>query len=327
VATNAAPLLYLSRADVERVGLTMAEVIEAVETALREKGHGRAENPPKPGIHTQPDAFIHAMPAFVPALGAAGIKWVGGYPGNPEKGLPYISGLIVLNDPETGLPTAVLDASWVTAVRTGAATAVSAKFLARPDAQVLAILGCGVQGRSNLRALREVLPRLSLVQAYDTNTEALHAYAREMEQETGLDIRPMDCPEAAVRGADVVVTAGPIRKDPRPAIEAAWLKEGVFAAPLDFDSYFSYEAMAACDLFCTDDRAQLAYYQSQGRVGPTPPVWADLGEILSGRRPGRTRADERTMTMNLGLAIEDVAVAVRMAERARAAGIGMTLPS
>ncbi|MFZ5769580.1 MAG: ornithine cyclodeaminase family protein, partial [Bacillota bacterium] len=109
-------ILYLSRADVERVGLTMPEVIELVEQAFREKGGGFVEVPPKPGLHPAGDAFIHAMPAWLSRMGAAGMKWVSGYPQNQARGLPYISGLIILNDPETGIPRAVMDCSWVTAV-------------------------------------------------------------------------------------------------------------------------------------------------------------------------------------------------------------------
>ena len=114
-------LLYLSRADVEAVALPMPAVIDLLDRAFREKGAGRVEMPPKPGIHTRQDAFLHAMPAFIPALGAAGVKWVGGYPDNPSRGLPYISGLLILNDVETGFPTAVMDCTWITGARTGAA--------------------------------------------------------------------------------------------------------------------------------------------------------------------------------------------------------------
>ena len=126
-------VLYLSREDVVTVDLSMPVIIEAVERMFREKGEGRVEMPPKPGIHTQPDAFIHAMPAYIPSLGAAGLKWISGYPGNQAKGLPYITGLLILNDPDTGVPTAIMDATWITAQRTGAATAVAARYLARPD--------------------------------------------------------------------------------------------------------------------------------------------------------------------------------------------------
>ncbi|HXI04634.1 MAG TPA: hypothetical protein VNI57_15775, partial [Candidatus Saccharimonadales bacterium] len=130
----AGEILYLSRADVEAAAVGMPEIIERVEAAFREKGEGRAEMPPKPGIHPGApgeDNFIHAMPALLPRMGAAGIKWVSGFPGNRDRGLPYITGLLILNDPETGLPRAVIDASWITAMRTAAATAVAARHLAR----------------------------------------------------------------------------------------------------------------------------------------------------------------------------------------------------
>ena len=150
---SAPDLLYLSRADVESVALDMASIIGALETAFREKGQGRIEMPPETGINTQPDAFVHAMPAYIPSLRSAGIKWVSGYPGNQERGLPYISGLLVLNDDQTGLPYAVMDCTWITAYRTGAASAVTARYLAREDSEVVGILACGVQGRANLLAM------------------------------------------------------------------------------------------------------------------------------------------------------------------------------
>ena len=123
-------VLYLSRKDVETIDLPMREIIEALDRMFKDKGEGKIEMPPKPGIHPRPDAFIHAMPAYIPSLESAGIKWVSGYPGNQAKGLPYINGLLILNDPDTGIPIAVMDCTWITAKRTGAATAVAAKYLA-----------------------------------------------------------------------------------------------------------------------------------------------------------------------------------------------------
>src|SRR4030042_4542343 len=138
-------ILYLSQADVAKVNLAMATVINLLEIAFREKGAGKVEMPPKPGIHTMPDAFIHAMPAYIPALKSAGIKWVSGYPENYKRSLPYITGLLVLNDVETGIPYSVMDCSWITAYRTGAASALAAKYLARPESKTAGILACGVQ--------------------------------------------------------------------------------------------------------------------------------------------------------------------------------------
>ena len=120
-------LLYLSRQDIEDINLPMIKIIDALEAMFVDKGNDKVEMPPKPGIHTEKDSFIHAMPAYIPSLRAAGMKWISGYPSNQAKGLPYITGLLILNDPRTGFPLAVMDATWITAKRTGAATAVAAK--------------------------------------------------------------------------------------------------------------------------------------------------------------------------------------------------------
>jgi len=319
-------LLYLSREDVERVGLTMAEVIEAVEAAFRSKAAGRCEMPPKPGVHTRPDGFIHAMPAYLADLDAAGIKWISGYPDNQKHGLPYISGLLILNDAETGIPLAVMDATWITAVRTGAATAVAARRLARPESESVAILGCGVQGRTNLQALQCVMPQLDSVRGYDISAQALERYVAEMTQATGLRIEAASSAEEAVRGADLVVTAGPILKEPDPVIEPEWLAPGVFACALDFDSYFTPAALKACDGFVTDDLAQLRHYQQIGYFRDIPEVTAETAEVVSGAKPGRRNDDERIVAMHLGLAIEDVATGVRLYRKAVEEGIGVQLP-
>jgi ornithine cyclodeaminase/alanine dehydrogenase-like protein (mu-crystallin family) len=320
-----AKLLYLSQADVESVGLTMREIIDALEVAFREKGEGRVEMPPKPGIRPQPDAFIHAMPAYIPALKSAGMKWVSGFPENPKLGLPYITGLLILNNYETGLPMSVMDCVWITAMRTGAATALAAKYLARPGSATVGILGCGVQGRTNLLALDELFP-LATVRAYDLHPERARAYAAEMEEKTDLTIQPVSQPREAVTGCDIVVTAGLILTQPHATIRAGWLEPGAFASPVDFDSYWHADALMQADKFCTDDTAQLRYYQQEGYFQHIPPVHADLGEVVAGKRPGRERADERIICCNLGLAIDDMATAIRIYQRAVERGIGTWLP-
>ncbi|MBI2944272.1 MAG: ornithine cyclodeaminase family protein [Candidatus Wallbacteria bacterium] len=325
-SANAGQLLYLSRADVEALCLPPAEVIAAVTDALRELGSGAAEMPAKPGIHTRPDSFIHAMPAYLPSLGAAGIKWISGYPANTARGLPYISGLLTLNDPGTGLPLCVMDATWITAARTGAATAVAARFLARPDSRSLAILGCGVQGRSNLEMLRTELPGLCEVRAFDIRAETASSYAAWAERAFGVTVRVAASPREAVQGADIVVTAGPILQEPSPVIEPGWLAEGVFCCTLDFDSYVTPEAMEACPRRLTDELAQLAYYRKAGYFRRTPPIEEDLGMLLTGRIPGRSNPGERILAVNLGLAVEDMACAVRLYERATRQGAGVRLP-
>jgi len=319
-------LLYLSRAEIEKLDVSMEEIIKAVEEAFIEKAHGRAEVPPKPGIHPQEDAFIHAMPAYLPKMRSAGIKWVSGFPENPKHNLPYISGLLILNDHETGFPISVMDCTWITAMRTGAATAVAAKHLAREDSKTLGILGCGVQGRSNLEALVVVCRNLEEVKAYDIHAENLRRYVEEMTAKHGVKVVPVNSPEKAVENCDIVVTAGPILKNPQPVIEASWFKDGGFACPLDFDSYWKPEAMHSMDKFCTDDSEQLKYYRKLGYFSYIPQVYADLSEIVSGKKPGREDPDERIMSMNLGLAIEDMATAMLIYEKAKKKGAGTKLP-
>ena len=198
-------LLYLSRADVARVRLEMPTIIKLLEEAFREKGHGNVEMPPKPGIHTMPDAFIHAMPAFIPSLKSAGIKWVGGYPDNHKRGLPYITGLLILNDTETGIPYAVMDCSWITAYRTGAASGIAARYLARSNSETAGILACGVQGRTNLEALACLFP-LKRVYAYDIVPAARKKYVTEMQARFEFEvIEAVDPKQAYAVGMPFVV--------------------------------------------------------------------------------------------------------------------------
>lgn len=318
-------LRYLSRQDVESLALPMDQVIDAVERAFLEKGRGTAEMPPKPGVHPLPDAFIHAMPAYLKGMGSAGLKWVSGFPQNTARGLPYIAGLFVLNDVETGFPLAVMDCTWITGARTGAATAVAAKHLARPDSSTAGILACGVQGRTNLEALSRVFA-LERVHAYDIHPERAEAYATEMTARLGVEVVAVGAPEDAVQEMDLVVTSGPILKHPTPTIPAGWLKPGAFASPVDFDSYWTPEALAQVDLLATDDAAQMEYYRTVGYFAETPSPYGDLGEIVTGAKPGRTSDEQRTMSMNLGLAIEDVATARALFDRAVEQGVGVELP-
>lgn len=317
-------ILYLSQKDVAAVALPMSDIIGALEQMFLQKGHGKVEMPPKPGIHPLPDAFIHAMPAYIPSMKSAGIKWVSGYPQNQERGLPYINGLMMLNDPETGVPLSVMDCTWITAMRTGAATAVAAKHLARPESETVGILACGVQGRSNLQALACAF-KLRKVKAFDLFPEVARKFATDMSRELNLEIEVVAKPEEAVRGLDMVVTSGPILKKPTPVIEAGWLEEGSFASPVDFDSYWTGAALREVSRLATDDIGQMEYYREVGYFRETPHAYADLGEIVAGLKPGRQSASERTMSINLGIALEDMATAPLILRRAREMKLGTKL--
>jgi ornithine cyclodeaminase/alanine dehydrogenase-like protein (mu-crystallin family) len=317
-------MLYLSRADVGKVNLPMKEIIELLEVAFKEKGNGRIEMPPKPGIHTMPDAFIHAMPAFIPVMKSAGIKWVSGYPENFKRGLPYITGLLVLNDIETGIPYAVMDCTWITAKRTGAASALSAKYLAHPDSKTVGILACGVQGRTNLEALACLFP-IKRVYAYDILPDVQEKFVAEMGGHFGFEIIGVKESKQAVVESDLVVTSGPILKHPSPTIEKDWLRPGAFGSAVDFDSYWTGESLAQMDLISTDDHAQFQYYKSVGYFQQTPDPYADLGELVAGVKPGRRNEKERTLAINLGLALDDMAVAPEIYRRAKEMGLGVWL--
>ena len=318
-------LLYLSKKDVDKIDLSMEEIIEALDEAFKEKGRGKIEMPPKPGIHTQPDAFIHAMPAYIPSLGSAGIKWVSGYPENYKQNLPYINGLLILNDPNTGVPLSVMDCIWITAMRTGAATAVAAKYMANMDSHTVGILGCGVQGRTNLKALTITIPALKEVKAYDISSDAVNRYVEEMRKDTGLIVRIVATPKEAVQDSDIIVTAGPILKEPHPVIEDYWVKSGVFASPVDFDSYWKKSAFENCDKFVTDDKDQCLYYKSLGYFQHIPEIYADLGEIAAGIKPGREQKEEKIICANLGLAMDDMATAIKIYKKAVRNSIGTWL--
>jgi len=319
-------ILYLAAKDVERAGVDMKRIIDAIETVYRYKGQGDVEMPSKIGVHTRPNALIHAMPAYIRATGTVGMKWVSAYPENFRFNVPQISGLIVLNDEQTGLPYCIMDGRWITAKRTGAKTAVAAGFLARKSAVSVGILGCGVQGRSNLEALCERFA-IKDVHAYDVDNEVAKRYADEMSAQFEVEVTVADVPADAVRQMDIVVTAVPITKEPSLVIENEWLEPGAFAAPLEFGSYWKPEVLKSADLFVTDDVEQMFYYQSMGyfRNIPTRGQVHDLADVVINKAPRRSSENQRIIAMNLGLAIDDMAVASLIHKAAEDKGLGVWL--
>ena len=305
----------------------MADVLAAVEESFRRKGRGEVRMPAKIGVEAGGGAFAHAMPAFVPAAGALGVKWVGAFPGNPALGLPTVSGLVVLADPATGLPVAVMDAALVTALRTGASAGVAARFLARQGAAVAAIVGCGVQGRSSLRALAAALPGLREVRCRDVSEDAAQSFVEELAALLpGLELRRCGSAPEAVAGADVVVTAIPMNGG-RPPLDAGLLGRGALAVALDYDAAWTAAAMAECERLVTDDRRR------PWRPRPPASTWRACrrstptsGRSSPGSKPGRLDAAQRILCLNLGVATHDMLTARLVYERALAAGAGTRLP-
>jgi ornithine cyclodeaminase/alanine dehydrogenase-like protein (mu-crystallin family) len=321
-------LLYLSRADVERAGVTMAEIVRAVEEMFREKGEGRTQMPPKTALYPGDPgsgAFINAMPAFIPKTGAAGIKWVGMIPDNFKRNLPSISALLILNDAETALPVGVMDATWITAKRTAAASVVAAKYLARPDSNALGIIGCGVQGYGHLEAFRELFP-IRRVTAFDIRPDAAADFARRARESFGLDVKVAASAAEAAGSGDLVVTAGTIFKAPRPVLGEKEFARGAFVSAVDYDSAWTAEALRAADIFVMDDLAQMASFREQGYFRALPDRIGELSDLVTGKIPGRTKPEQRTMAMNMGIALDDLAVAPLVFEKARSAGLGVRLP-
>lgn len=316
--------LYLSQEDVIQVGLSMKDIISAVESVFREHGLKRVENPPKPGIHPIPSAFLHAMPAFLPQLNAAGMKWVSSYPTNAQNNLPAVMGVLILNDVQTGRPLAIMDCRWITAVRTGAASAVAAKYLASKEAQVLGIVGAGVQGRYNLLALKEVLPNLKTVKYHDISPQALQKTVEAMRAQTHLDVQACGSPREVIEGAEVIVTA--TGKLERVIYHEAWVKPGALVLPVHHRGWEN-QILHKADKFITDDWEQLSKSAAAvgGFDGPLPMPYAELGEVVIGARPGREREDERIIDFNYGLAMEDIILAKEIYAKALSTGIGKPL--
>ncbi len=317
---------YLSSEDVRSLMPPMKEVVELVEETLRHHGAGATQMPAKIDLGPAPDSFLHAMPAFVQPTGAVGMKWVAGYPANADKGLPYIHGTLLLNDAETGKPTGILDASVITGVRTGACTAVTAKHLADPGSEVMTIIGCGVQGRTNIEALLAVFPDTERMLAYDIDPERQAAFADEIMQTFDVaSVIPPE-PQEACEGAHVIVTSLPIVKDPKPVIEPDWLQTGTLCVPLDFDASFTPAAFERADLFVTDDLEQFERYRSKGYFQGIPQPTGELGKIVNGSGPARPDGTPIVISANLGLGVLDVALGARILALAEQKGVGTELP-
>ncbi len=317
-------VLYLSRCDIESLNISIPEIIACLEMMFIEKGNRRVEMPPKPAIHTNGDAFLHAMPAFIPKINSAGMKWVGGYPENHKRGLPYITGLLILNDIDTGAPYAIMDCTWITAIRTAAATALTAKYLARSDSNKLAILGCGVQGSYNLETLNEIFS-LSKVEVYDISEEISRLYVAHMRSRFDLNIEIADNPQQAVNDADIIVTAGPFLMDPKPAISYNWIKAGALVCPLDLDSYVKPDVFIKSDFLCTDDLNQFNHFKANGLFRSCPDGIAELCDVITGTVVGRENDSQVISAINIGLALEDMAVAPIVYKKATEKNIGVWL--
>jgi alanine dehydrogenase len=311
--------LLLTQSDV-RSALTMEAAVTAVEEAFAAHARGETQMPAKVYLDlAKYNGDFRAMPAYAP--GSAGVKWVNSHPDNPEKhGLPTVLGMYILSDPVTARPLAVLDATWLTAVRTGAAAGVAAKHLARPAAKSAGFVGCGVQAHTALAALRVVFGELE-IRAHDRRDAVAEAFAAEVGG------RAATAPEAC--GCDIVCTATPSR---RPVVERAWIRPGTHINALGADGPGKQELDSAIlrdgrividDPHQAEGGGEINVPLARGEFGLAD-VHATLGEIVAGLRPGR-EGDEITVFDSTGLAIQDVAVARIVYDEAERRGLGHKL--
>jgi len=312
-------LLYLSRADVERV-LDVDAMLDALAQALVAYSSGQASVPPRSAVRVAERGLLGVMPGYIPGI-ALESKLVSVFPANQEQGIPSHQGLIALFNEKNGSPLAVMDGTYITAIRTGGTAAVATRVLAREDASVLAILGAGVQGWSHL----ETFPRVrdfNEIRIASRNPDR----ARELAERSSR-AKVADSFEMAVRGADVVACCTDARE---PILRRDWLKPGVHLSAVGgtFGPELDAETVAASSVFV----------EWRGAVTNAPPAGAhelqglsaervtEVGEVIAKMRPGRRSAEEITLYKSTGHAVEDAATARLVYDRARALGVGTRLP-
>jgi len=320
--------LILGRQDVEKV-LTMEMALESVEEAFVEHGNGRTKIPNRIAMVIEEyNGVIGVMPAYMERLRAAGVKLISHNEDNPKKyGLPESAGLITYNDVTTGMPLAIMDCSYITKMRTGAATAVSVKYLARADAQVVGIVGTGAQARSQITAISQVRD-LMKVKAYDIDPKATTRFMAEIE-DLQLEAKAVDSPLDASTGVDILVTCTTAHT---PFVRVEWLQEGIHIAAVGADMPHKRElspgVYARADKWVTDlinqalVTGEISGAIAEGAISEDT-LYATLDEIVIGQKRGREDDAEITIYKATGMAIQDVATAKKVYELAKERGVGL----
>lgn len=319
-------ILFIGRAAIESLDLSVGEIIEAVENGFRDMAGGQAELPSKPTINPRPNSFLRALPGYLKGMDLAGIKWVSAYPENQQKGLPIVNGLVLLNDPDSGFPLTLMEGNWITAWRTAAVSAMAAKNLAVKTADTLGICGAGVQGTTHLAALFTALPNLRQVKIFDPNPKTLKMFIQHhADVYPALDLKGVATPQDAFQEAHVVITAAPMMAKTRAIIKETDLAKGMLLLPVDLDSYFSACAFKACQKIFSDDVDQFSWLKDQGRFAHVEKLDGDYSQLLTGRIKGRERDDECIMAISVGIAIGDLTTANLIYHRALERNVGVWL--
>jgi ornithine cyclodeaminase len=328
-------VLYLNRRDVEAVGGAASELyVGALRRALEAHADGRTVQPLKPYLRTDaPNGHIAdriiAMPAHVGDPGVSGLKWIGSKHDNPQAaGLERASAVIVLNDPRTNYPIGILEGSLISAWRTAAVTCLAAEHLARPGFTDVALVGCGVIGRTHVTALLEQFDQIATIHLFDVRPAAARELAELLDRAPrDVAVRIAGSAEEAVRAGELVVAC---TVTDRPYIPFAWLRSGAFVANVSImdvhrDVFLGADKVVVDDWDqCNRERKLLNELVLEGSFSRER-LHAELGEVLSGRRPGRERDDEIILLNPMGIAVEDVACAAEVYVRAKRRGVGTWL--
>ncbi|GAB2555930.1 ornithine cyclodeaminase family protein [Leucobacter ruminantium] len=324
--TRGQNLRYLSRKDVENLGISRRTVLDHVRRALVEHGHKRTEMPAKIGVHPYEDVFFHAMPAFIPEMDVVGAKWIECYPRNPrEFGLPQTTGVLCLNDVETGVPLSIMDCTWLTAARTPAVTVLMAKEL-HPGARSFGMFGAGVQGREHVRYAAEHLDSLEEIVVFDRFPEVAERLVADLQPETGVKLRVGASIEQVVKECEVLSSATLVVREPLALAKSEWVSAGQTILPCDLNTFWDPEIPMRADAYITDSTEEHDLFVEMGYYpGGSPRIAAESGEVLAGLKPGRTSPDQLIVNSNIGMAVCDMAVAAAIHEAAEAAGAGQLL--
>jgi alanine dehydrogenase len=323
-------LTYLNGADVDALALADEEILDAVRSVLAAQGRG--ETVIEPRTHLFPrgaNGHFNVLRGATPEH--AGVKVVGDYVDNHRRGLPSELALLLLMDPLTGVPAAILDATAITEMRTGAVTAIGAEQLARGDARVLGHVGARGTAYWNVRLLSRVLPRLEEIRVHSRRPESRQAFAARLAEDLGRDVRAVDSWEECARGADVVVEASRLT-EPAPLLATEWIEPGTLVMPYGTVSAVELSLTDIMDKVVVDDWGQagsgplgaLRAHVDTGRL-TRETLHAELGEIVCGAKPGRERPEETILFWHRGLSITDVALGEALLAKARAQGVGMQL--
>ena len=318
---------FLSADDVKKA-LPMAEAVEVMKEAFVELSAGRATLPARTHIGIEsPPGDVLIMPSYMSGLGRVGLKTVTLFPGNRAKGLPFINALVCVFDGETGRAVAVMDGASLTAIRTGAASGAATDLMARPDAGVVAVFGAGVQARTQLAAISAVR-QIKEARVFDISTEAREAFAGEMSRELGGTVRAVASPAEALDGADVVAAA---TTSTTPVFADADLATGAHVNAVG--SYKPHVSEVPPETvkraYVVVDQVEAALEEAGDLIAPMEQglitrdhIRAELGEVVSGAKPGRPSPEAVTFFKSVGVAVQDLAAACRALSNAERLGLG-----